>query len=131
LEVNTRLQVEHGVTEAVFGVDLVSWMVRQAAGGLPDLIAERRQLEAKGHAIQVRVYAEDPYRDFRPCAGLLSEVSFPSFEGLRIDTWVESGTEIPAYFDPMIAKVIVYADDRSLALEKLQNVLDATRLYGG
>ncbi|MAM87340.1 MAG: urea carboxylase [unclassified Hahellaceae] len=130
LEVNTRLQVEHGVTEEVFGVDLVAWMVRQAAGDLPDLRELRGNLKAKGHAIQVRVYAEDPYRDFQPCAGLLSEVAFPQAKGLRIDTWVESGIEIPTYFDPMLAKIIVHADDRSAALTKLQTALEGTRLYG-
>ncbi|GAA3944950.1 urea carboxylase [Allohahella marinimesophila] len=130
LEVNTRLQVEHGVTELVFGVDLVEWMIRQAAGELPELRQARQQLKASGHAIQVRVYAEDPYRDFQPCAGLLSEVGFPEGEGLRIDTWVESGIEIPTYFDPMLAKIIVHAGDRKSALEKLQGALESTRLYG-
>ena len=93
LEVNTRLQVEHGVTEEVYGVDLVEWMVRLAAGEELELDARRASLAPKGHSIQVRLYAEDPFRDFQPCAGLLSEVAFPSGDGIRIDHWIESGLE--------------------------------------
>ncbi len=130
LEVNTRLQVEHGVTEEVYGVDLVEWMLRIAAGEAPDLDAERARLQANGHAIQVRLYAEDPWRDFQPCAGLLSHVAFPQGEGIRIDHWIESGIEVPPFFDPMLAKVIVHAGDRDKALAKLQQTLDATELYG-
>ena len=131
LEVNTRLQVEHGVTEEVYGVDLVEWMLRQAAGELKDLKNLRAALHAKGHAIQVRVYAEDPARDFQPCAGLLSKVEFPEIhENLRIDSWVESGIEVPAYFDPMLAKIIVHGEDRNDALQKLSDALNATQLYG-
>jgi len=130
LEVNTRLQVEHGVTEEVFTVDLVEWMLRIAAGESLDLEEQRRQLKPRGHAIQVRLYAEDPWRDFQPCAGLLSQVRFPSGEGIRIDHWIESGIEVPPFFDPMLAKVIVHADSRTAALEKLQQTLQATELYG-
>tara|TARA_R110000772_G_scaffold245757_1_gene359217 strand:+ start:13240 stop:16863 length:3624 start_codon:yes stop_codon:yes gene_type:complete len=130
LEVNTRLQVEHGVTEEVYGVDLVEWMLRIAAGTAPDLDAERVALRPRGHAVQVRVYAEDPWLDFQPCAGLLSHVSFPSGDGVRIDHWIESGVEVPSFFDPMLAKVIVHAADRSAALQKLQRTLDEIELYG-
>jgi len=131
LEVNTRLQVEHGVTEEVYGVDLVEWMLRQAAGELGDLKSLHAPLTAKGHAIQVRVYAEDPARDFQPCAGLLSKVEFPAAsEHLRIDSWIESGIEVPAYFDPMLAKIIVHGENRDDALQKLSNALAATELYG-
>ncbi len=130
LEVNTRLQVEHGVTEEVYGVDLVEWMVRLAAGEQLQLAEKRQQLQASGHAIQVRIYAEDPYRDFQPCPGLLTEVAFPQGEGVRIDRWVETGIDVPPYFDPMLAKVIVHAVDRDAVLGKLQSVLDETRLYG-
>lgn len=130
LEVNTRLQVEHGVTEEVFGVDLVEWMLQQAAGELTDLRARRDALQPQGHAIQVRVYAEDPARDFQPCAGLLSQVEFPTAENLRIDHWIETGIEVPAYFDPMLAKIIVKGDDRTQAMEKLAKALADTKLYG-
>ncbi|KEA64241.1 Urea carboxylase [Marinobacterium lacunae] len=130
LEVNTRLQVEHGVTEEVYGVDLVEWMLRQAAGEVLALDTKRGELKASGHAIQVRVYAEDPYKGFQPCAGLLTEVEFPAGEGVRIDHWIESGIDVPPFFDPMLAKIIVHAEDRDAALAKLQQTLDDTRLYG-
>ena len=131
LEVNTRLQVEHGVTEEVWGVDLVEWMLRQAADELGDIVALRNQLLAKGHAIQVRVYAEDPAQHFQPCAGLLSQVIWPATQtGVRIDHWIESGIDVPAYFDPMLAKVIVHDTSREAALKKLADTLDASSLYG-
>lgn len=131
LEVNTRLQVEHGVTEEVWGVDLVEWMLRQAAGELPNIKTLRDALTPSGHAIQVRVYAEDPALDFQPCAGLLSKVQWPQAQaGLRIDHWVESGIEVPAFFDPMLAKVIVHALNRAAALQKLSTALRESQLYG-
>lgn len=130
LEVNTRLQVEHGVTEEVYGVDLVEWMIRLAAGETANLTDRKESLSARGHAIQVRIYAEDPYRDFQPCAGLLIEVEFPEAEGVRVDHWIEAGIDVPPFFDPMLAKVIVHANDRDSALIKLQTTLDATKLYG-
>lgn len=130
LEVNTRLQVEHGVTEEVFNVDLVEWMIRLAAGDSLDLAQLRDQLNPVGHAVQVRLYAEDPYKDFQPCADLLSEVSFPEGEGIRIDHWIETGIEVPPFFDPMLAKVIVHDKDRPAAFKKLQSTLGDVRLYG-
>ncbi|MCX2980666.1 urea carboxylase [Halieaceae bacterium IMCC14734] len=130
LEVNTRLQVEHGVTELVWGVDLVSWMLQLAAGDLPDLTSLKSALTPSGHAIQVRVYAEDPAKDFQPCAGLLSSVKWPEARGLRIDHWVESGVEVPSLFDPMLAKVIAYGTDRLQALAKLSAALAESELYG-
>ncbi|MGX5218346.1 urea carboxylase [Pseudomonas sp. S9] len=132
LEVNTRLQVEHGVTEQVWGVDLVSWMIELAAGELAPLAQLQRQLKPSGHAIQARVYAEDPGRDFQPSPGLLTTVGFPEPDGkaLRIDTWVEAGCEIPAYFDPMIAKLICWAPERESARSALADALGQTTLYG-
>ncbi|BCJ92326.1 urea carboxylase [Terrihabitans soli] len=124
LEVNTRLQVEHGVTEEVTGVDLVEWMLRQAAGETIDLVRPA----SKGHSIQVRLYAEDPGRNFRPSAGRLTEVSFP--KDARIETWVEAGAEVPPFYDPMIAKLIVTAENRPAALKKLSSALEATKLGG-
>ncbi|MFO7859445.1 MAG: urea carboxylase [Ectothiorhodospiraceae bacterium] len=127
LEVNTRLQVEHGVTEAVTGVDLVDWMVRVACGELPSL--ERLRPEApSGHAVQVRLYAEDPGRDFQPATGLLTEVVFP--DAARVETWVERGSEISPYYDPMIAKVIVHGADRPAAIARLCEALKATHIHG-
>ncbi|MEZ5570701.1 MAG: urea carboxylase [Halioglobus sp.] len=130
LEVNTRLQVEHGVSEEVWGVDLVEWMLQQGAGELPSLLSLKAALMPRGHAIQVRVYAEDPAQDFRPSAGLLSRVYWPQAEGLRIDHWIESGIEVPTLFDPMLAKVIVHAKDRATALEQLSAALAECEIYG-
>src|SRR6202030_2383542 len=126
LEVNTRLQVEHGVTEAVTGIDLVGWMIRLAAGELPPL--ETLISVSEGHSIQVRLYAEDPNKNFQPSSGLLTEVLFPN--DTRIDTWIERGTEISPYYDPLIAKIIVKGSDRQGALTKMKNALQQTRIYG-
>ncbi|UCL88426.1 5-oxoprolinase/urea amidolyase family protein [Pseudomonas sp. HS-18] len=132
LEVNTRLQVEHGVTEQVWGVDLVRWMIELAAGDLPPLAELATTLKPSGHAIQARLYAEDPGRDFQPCPGLLTAVQFPPADGkaLRIDTWVEAGCEIPPYFDPMIAKLIAWAPTREQASAGLDRALAESVLYG-
>ncbi|MET0281407.1 MAG: urea carboxylase [Steroidobacteraceae bacterium] len=132
LEVNTRLQVEHGVTEQVWGVDLVRWMIELAAGDLPPLAELARPLQPRGHAIQARLYAEDPGRNFQPSPGLLTEVHFPEADGrqLRIDTWVEAGCEVPPFFDPMIAKLIAWASSREQAGVVLDRALANTRLYG-
>ncbi|WOC77687.1 urea carboxylase [Stutzerimonas frequens] len=132
LEVNTRLQVEHGVTEQVWGVDLVRWMIELAAGDLPPLEELAKTLKPSGHSIQARVYAEDPGRDFQPSPGLLTAVSFPAADGkaLRIDTWVEAGCEIPPYFDPMIAKVITWSPSREDARVAMDAALGDTLLYG-
>jgi urea carboxylase len=126
LEVNTRLQVEHGVTEQVTGVDLVGWMVRLAAGERGFLGEYCHQ--PQGAAIQVRLYAEDPGKAFQPSSGLLTEVRFD--EGVRIDTWVETGSQVPPYYDPMIAKVIARGDSREAARERLLKALDCSALYG-
>ncbi|MDD1138549.1 urea carboxylase [Pseudomonas sp. TNT2022 ID233] len=132
LEVNTRLQVEHGVTEQVWGVDLVRWMIELAAGDLPPLAELFAGLQPQGHAIQARLYAEDPGRDFQPSPGLLTAVDFPVADGrhLRIDTWVEAGCEIPPYFDPMIAKLISWAPTREQARADLHQALGDSLLYG-
>jgi|AntAceMinimDraft_1070359.scaffolds.fasta_scaffold00985_2 urea carboxylase len=126
LEVNTRLQVEHGVTEQVYGVDLVAWMLQLASGDLPPLIST--VLTPKGASIQVRLYAEDPAKNFQPSAGLLTEVYFP--DNVRVDSWVERGTEVPAWYDPMLAKLIVTASTREQALIQMDMALAATRLAG-
>ncbi|AYO22304.1 urea carboxylase [Vibrio owensii] len=129
LEVNTRLQVEHGVTEEVFGVDLVEWMIRQGAEAF-DLEKAGTNLESKGHAIQVRLYAEDANKNFQPCAGLLSHVDWAKQDNLRIEHWIEAGVEVSPFFDPMLAKVIVHAKDRETALSELQRGLDNSVVYG-
>ncbi len=126
LEVNTRLQVEHGVTEEVTGVDLVEWMVLGASGDLAPLSSFA--IHPRGHSIEVRLYAEDTGANFQPSSGRLTHVSFPKHA--RVETWVEPGAEVTPYYDPMIAKLIVHADDRAAAIVKLQQALDATRLSG-
>ena len=126
LEVNTRLQVEHGVTEQVTGVDLVEWMIRVAAGETEFL--QNYQHKPQGYSVQVRLYAEDPARQFRPSSGLLTEVTLPS--NIRVDTWIRSGTEVTAYYDPMLAKLISHADTREQAIESLIGALKQSRIYG-
>ncbi len=126
LEVNTRLQVEHGVTEEVFGVDLVEWMVRLASGDTS--FFDTFTGERSGHSIQVRLYAEDAHKNFQPSCGLLTEVSFDA--GARNETWVESGTEVTPFYDPMLAKIIVRADDRPAAIARLREALDRTAIGG-
>ncbi|WAC48272.1 urea carboxylase [Asticcacaulis sp. SL142] len=125
LEVNTRLQVEHGVTEQVTGVDLVEWMIRGAAGDFSFL---KDAVVAKGASIQVRLYAEDPAEGYRPSSGRLIEVSFP--KGPRVDGWVASGSDVSAFYDPMLAKLIVTASNRDTAAKALAEALDNTILAG-
>ena len=126
LEVNTRLQVEHPVTEAVFGIDLVEWMIAQAAGTLGPI--DTLAPAPRGAAMEVRIYAEDPAKNFQPAAGILTHVAFP--QGVRVDTWVASGDEVSPYYDPMIAKIITHSDTREAAREKLLRALETTHLYG-
>ena len=132
LEVNTRLQVEHGVTEQIFDIDLVKWMIQLGAGELPSLEMIESALQPRGHSIQVRVYAEDPNKQFQPCAGLLSEVSLPAADGkhLRIDHWIESGLTVSPNYDPMLAKLIVWREDRQQALVALVDTIAETYIYG-
>ncbi|MBX3497452.1 MAG: urea carboxylase [Parvibaculum sp.] len=126
LEVNTRLQVEHPVTEEVTGLDLVEMMVRQAAGELGDLAQYARR--PRGHAMEARLYAEDPGRNFQPSSGLLTEVSFPA--DARIDGWIATGTEVTPFYDPMLAKIIVHGETRDAAATKLAAALDASSVHG-
>jgi urea carboxylase len=124
LEVNTRLQVEHGITEEVTGIDLVEWMIRQAAGETLALAAPA----PRGAAMEVRLYAEDPARQFRPSTGRLSHVEFPA--GVRVETWVESGTEITPFYDPLLAKIICTGVDRAAAIAALDAALARTTIAG-
>ena len=127
LEVNTRLQVEHPVTEMVTGLDLIECMLKVAAGETLDW-AFLANIQPKGVAIEVRIYAEDPVKNFQPSPGILTDVYFP--KNVRVDTWVSTGTEISQYFDPMIAKIIVHAQNREAALSTLKTALAETRLNG-
>jgi urea carboxylase len=126
LEVNTRLQVEHGVTELVTGIDLVEWMARLALDA--DWEMPSSAPTPHGCAIQARVYAEDPNHNFRPSSGLLTEAKFP--EWTRCDGWVAPGAEVSPFYDPLLAKVMVLAENRVAAVSKLQQALDETSISG-
>ncbi|HEY0523593.1 MAG TPA: acetyl/propionyl/methylcrotonyl-CoA carboxylase subunit alpha [Stellaceae bacterium] len=129
MEMNTRLQVEHPVTEMITGLDLVEWQLRVAAGGRLPLRQE--DLAIRGHAFEVRLYAEDPDRDFLPATGTLKTFRTPP-EGahVRLDAGVREGDAIGVHYDPMIAKLIVWDESRSAALQRLRGALDATAISG-
>ena len=130
LEVNTRLQVEHGVTELVYGFDLVRWMVELAAGELGELDRLTRGLEPTGCAMEARLYAEDPHHDFRPAPGMASVVRFPAGEHIRIDTWLRSAAEVSPFYDPLLAKVMAVGDTRERARQTLRGALSETVGHG-
>jgi urea carboxylase len=125
LEVNTRLQVEHGVTEEVTGIDLVEWMVRQAAG---ELTLSDQAPPTRGAAIEARIYAEDPGKGFQPSTGMLTAVALPP--AVRTDGWIEPGLEITPHYDPLLVKVIARGDDRAQALERLSAALADAQVHG-
>jgi urea carboxylase len=126
LEVNTRLQVEHGVTETVFGVDLVGWMVSQAAGEFR--LPAQSLLVSKGAAIEARIYAENPAEAFRPSSGLVT--NFAPAQGLRVDTWVETGVAVSPFYDPMIAKFIATGETRDEAIANLRAGIAGSDISG-
>ncbi len=129
MEMNTRLQVEHPVTEMVTGLDLVEWQLRVAAG--EPLPRAQDEIRIRGHAIEARLYAEDPARDFLPATGRLAHLAFPAAsDSVRIDTGVESGAIITPHYDPMIAKLIVWGEDRGAALARLRAALAACEVVG-
>ncbi|KAJ5168790.1 Allophanate hydrolase subunit 2 [Penicillium canariense] len=137
LEMNTRLQVEHGITELCYGVDIVQLMLQQAdrelcgLGGLDKGYLETLQPDKpSGCAIEARVYAENPARNYAPSPGLLQHVGWREMSGTRIDTWVVTGTRISTYYDPMIAKVMVHDSNRTAAIERLGDVLSHSTICG-
>ncbi|WP_072687481.1 acetyl/propionyl/methylcrotonyl-CoA carboxylase subunit alpha [Rhodococcus marinonascens] len=128
MEMNTRLQVEHPVTELVTGLDLVEWQVRVATG--EPLGFTQDDITLSGHAIEARVYAEDPSRGFLPTGGLVADVVEPEGPGIRVDSGLKPGTVVGSNYDPMLAKVIAHADDRAGALRKLDRALAGTGVLG-
>jgi 3-methylcrotonyl-CoA carboxylase alpha subunit len=128
LEMNTRMQVEHPVTELVTGIDLVRHQLQIAAGQQLGLTQE--QISPRGHAIEVRLYAEDPANNFIPSTGIVTHFVKPAGPGIRIDSGIESGDEISQFYDPMIAKLIVYGEDRTMAIERLQAALKQQAVFG-
>ena len=128
LEMNTRLQVEHPVTELVTGLDLVRHQLHIAAGEPIGLTQE--QITHRGHAIEVRLYAEDAANNFLPSTGTIQQFVEPEGPGIRLDNGVKRGDEITQYYDPMIAKLVVYAENRNTAIERLQRALEQTAIFG-
>ncbi|AIG74006.1 Acetyl-/propionyl-coenzyme A carboxylase alpha chain [Amycolatopsis japonica] len=128
MEMNTRLQVEHPVTELVTGLDLVEWQVKIAAGDV--LTVAQDDVRLDGHAVEARVYAEDPTRGFIPTGGTVLAVHEPSGEGVRVDSWMSEGAVIGSNYDPMLAKVIAWGPDRAAALHRLDLALADTALLG-
>lgn len=121
MEMNTRIQVEHPVTEMVSGVDLMKEMIRVAAG--EPLSVKQEEIHLQGHAMECRINAEDPAHHFRPCPGVIEEIHLPGGNGVRIDTAAYNGYEIPPFYDSMIAKVIVHGRTRQEAIDKMRSTL--------
>ena len=121
MEMNTRIQVEHPVTEMVSGVDLMKEMIRVAAG--EPLSVKQEDIHLQGHAMECRINAEDPAHHFRPCPGVIEEIHLPGGNGVRIDTAAYNGYEIPPFYDSMIAKVIVHGRTRQEAIDKMRSTL--------
>ncbi|GIX36321.1 MAG: biotin carboxylase [Lysobacteraceae bacterium] len=128
MEINTRLQVEHPVTECVTGLDLVEWQLRVASGQPLPLAQE--EVRSRGHAIELRLYAEDAERGFMPGSGTLERLELPTGEGIRVDAGVDEGDAVSVFYDPMIAKLIVHAADRPAALAALQRALERSHVRG-
>ena len=137
LEMNTRLQVEHGITELCYGVDLVELMLKQAdaelqgKGGLPASVLHSIQpKEPNGAAIEARVYAENPAKDYAPSPGMLQDVTWKEVEGGRIDTWVHRGVKVTSFYDPLLAKAMVHRSTREEAISGITELLTGSKIYG-
>lgn len=128
IEMNTRIQVEHGITEMLTGIDIVKEQIKIAAGY--ELQLTQKEVSIKGHAIECRINAEDPSNNFRPCPGQIAELHFPGGNGVRIDSAIYQNYIIPPYYDSMLAKVMVYDKDRQSAIDKMKNVLSELKIIG-
>jgi acetyl-CoA carboxylase, biotin carboxylase subunit len=128
LEMNARIQVEHPVTEAVTGVDLIAEQIAVASGA--GLRLAQSDIQRQGCAIECRINAEDPANDFRPSPGQVREVAWPSGDGIRVDTHIAAGSRIPPFYDSLLAKIIAHGPDRAAALTRLRQAIAATRLVG-
>ena len=128
LEMNTRLQVEHPVTELISGVDLVELQIRVARG--EPLPLKQEDLKIKGHALELRVYAEDPLNDFLPSIGTLETYKLPIGEGVRVDNGFEAGMDVPIYYDPMLSKLITYGANRDEAIQKMLKAIEEYTITG-
>jgi acetyl/propionyl-CoA carboxylase alpha subunit len=128
LEMNTRLQVEHPVTELVTGIDLAVWQIRLAGGERLAFVQE--DLEQHGHSIECRIYAEDPANNFIPSIGEIEFYRPASGPGVRVDDGIEEGTQVSPYYDPMLAKIVTWGDDRREAIRKMVRALQDTVILG-
>lgn len=128
LEMNTRLQVEHPVTECITGLDLVEWQIRVARGEKLPLTQE--ELILQGHAIELRIYAEDPEDNFMPSINILKKYRIPEGEGIRVDNGISEGMMVPIYYDPMLAKLVVHGPNRMMAIEKMKKAIQEFEIEG-
>jgi acetyl/propionyl-CoA carboxylase alpha subunit len=128
LEMNTRIQVEHPITELTTGIDLVQWQLKIARGD--ELAFEQKDLRQRGHAIECRIYAEDEMHHFMPSCGVISLLRHPSGPGIRNDTGVYEGWEVTPYYDPILSKVVVYGEDRDTARRRMLRALDEYIVHG-
>ena len=128
MEMNTRIQVEHPVTEWVTGIDLIKEQIRIADGR--ELSYTQEDVKLTGHAIECRINAENPYKGFRPCPGKITDMYLPGGKGIRIDSAIYSGYEVPPYYDNMLAKLIVFAKNRNEAITKMRSALGEVIIEG-
>ena len=128
MEMNTRIQVEHPVTELVSGIDLIKEQIKIADGQRLQL--QQKDIKITGHAIECRINAENPEKNFRPSPGKITDVHFPGGEGVRVDSAIYTGYEVPPYYDSMLAKLIVHADDREEAIRKMRSALGEVIIEG-
>jgi acetyl/propionyl-CoA carboxylase alpha subunit len=128
LEMNTRLQVEHGVTEMVCGIDIVKWQIKIAYG--EDLTLSQKDIKQRGHSIECRIYAEDPSRNFLPTPGIIRRMILPEGPGVRNDVGISEGQEVTSAYDPLLAKLVVWDSNRNSAIDRMDNALSNFVILG-